>query len=80
MDPAQIIQEIGGGLAAVCIVVQACAIVALYRRNNQLQDKLLDMTQAMGKENSDLVTDNNTALGANAEIMRQVVRVLERFK
>lgn len=80
MDPTQIIQEIGGGLAAVAIVAQAFAIVVLYRRNNQLQDKLLEMTQAMGRENSDLVTQNNTALGANAEIMRQAVRVMESFK
>lgn len=72
----------GEGLTilAVIVVVEFLAIVVLYRRNNQLQDKLLGMVTSMGKENSELVTQNNTALGANAEIIRQSVRIMERFK
>lgn len=80
MDPVEIVREIGGGLAAVVIVAQGIAIGILYRRNNQQQDKMLDMALSLGKENSDLVTQNITALGASAEISRQAVRVMEKFK
>ena len=78
----EVIDRLASGEAitilAVIVVVEFIVLAVLYRRNNQLQDKLLDMATTMGKENSDLVTQNNTALGANAEIMRQAVRMMER--
>lgn len=80
MDPTAVIQEIGGGLAAVVIVAQAIANVVQYRRNNQLQDKLLDLTHAMGKENRDLLAQTNLAISANAETMREAVRELRGRK
>lgn len=80
MDPMSVVEQIGGGLQAVVIVGQAIANIVQYRRNNQLQDKLLDLTQTMGKENRDLLSQTNLAISANAETMREAVRELRGRK
>lgn len=73
MDPGQIISEIGGGLAAVVIVALAIANIIQYRRNNALQDLLLNTVLTMGKENRDLLAATNATIAANTEAIKQVM-------
>lgn len=75
-----VVEQICGGLQAVVIVGQAIADIVQYRRNNQLQDKLLDLTQTMGRENRDLLSQTNLSISANAETMREAVRELRGRK
>lgn len=70
MDPNTIISEIGGGLAAVVIVALAIANIIQYRRNNALQDLLLNTVLTLGKENRDLATASNAAISANTEAIK----------
>ena len=80
MDPAMIpgiIKEIGGGLAAIVILGLAYAVVTLYRRNNQLQDKMLDMALAMGRENRDLMTVTNATVSASTQAITEMIRRME---
>lgn len=71
------IREVGGGLAGVVIVVSGWANWIQYRRNSDLQDKLLNMAEGMVKESRELLTDTNTTISANTEVTRQAVRLLE---
>lgn len=71
-DPA-LIKEIGGGLSAVVILALGAANVIQYRRNNALQDKLLELTQIMGKENRDLLAQTNLAISTNTEVMNRAI-------
>ncbi len=80
MDPAMIpslIEQIGGGLAAVVIVGLGVAVVTLYRRNNQLQDKMLDMALTMGRENRDLMTVTNATVSASTQAITEMIRRME---
>ena len=80
MDPAMIpslIKEIGGGLAAIVIIGLAYAVTTLYRRNNQLQDKMLDMALAMGRENRDLMTVTNATVSASTQAITEMIRRME---
>ena len=80
MDPAMIpglIKEIGGGLAAIVILGLAYAVVTLYRRNNQLQDKMLDMAMTMGRENRDLMTVTNATVSASTTAITEMIRRME---
>lgn len=72
-----IIKEIGGGLAAVVIFGLALAVVTLYRRNNQLQDKMLEMAMTMGKENRDLLAVTNTTVSASTQTITEAIRRME---
>jgi hypothetical protein len=71
------VREIGGGLAGVVIAVSGWANWIQYRRNSELQDKLLSMAESMVKESRELLTQTNTTTSANAEIMRRAVLLLE---
>lgn len=80
MEPAMIpsiIKEIGGGLAAVVILALGYAVVTLYRRNNQLQDKMLDMAVTMGRENRDLMTVTNATVSASTTAITEMIRRME---
>lgn len=80
MDPALIptvVSEIGGGLAAVVIVGLSLAVVTLYRRNNQLQDKMLDMALTMSKENRDLLAVTNATVSASTQTITEAIRRME---
>lgn len=77
MGMAEFIREIGGGLPAVAIAVLGMAVIILYRRNNELQDKMLSMVETMGKENRELLSETNAATSASSEIMRRAVMQLE---
>lgn len=85
MDPATIIREIGGGLAAVVLVAQAAAIIALWRRNIQLtdkndalNDKALEVAMKMAGENAELIRATNVTLTAATGTLDAAVRHLER--
>lgn len=80
MDPAMIpglIKEIGGGLAAIVILALTYAVVTLYRRNNQLQDKMLDMAMTMGRETRDLMTVTNATVSASTTAITEMIRRME---
>ena len=48
-----------------------------YKRNSELQDKMLAMAEASVRESRDLLTDTNKTTSANTEIMGRAVRLLE---
>lgn len=77
MNPLDTIAELGGGPIAVALVVLGSAVVVLYRRNNVLQDKLLEMAETRAQESRELLTDTNKITGANTEVMRRAVLLLE---
>lgn len=77
MSLAEFISEVGGGLAGVVIVVQGWANWIQYKRNGELQDRMLEMAESMVKESRDLITDTNKTTAANTEIMGRAVRLLE---
>jgi len=77
MSIEDFIREVGGGLAGVVIVVQGWANWIQYRRNSDLQDKLLSLAEGMVKESRELLTETNTTTSANAEVMRRAVQLLE---
>ncbi len=72
-----LLAEIGGGLSAVVNLALGCAVIALYRRNNALQDKMLDMALTMGRENRDLLTVTNATVSASTQTITEAVRRME---
>ncbi|GHG11260.1 hypothetical protein [Paracoccus aerius] len=77
MDVAAFIKEVGGGLAGVVIVVQGWFNWIQYRRNSDLQDKMLAMAENSVKESREILTETNKTTSANTEIMRRAVMLLE---
>lgn len=77
MSMAEWIATLGGGLPAAVIAVSGWANWIQYKRNGELQDRMLEMAQAMVKESRDLVTDTNKTNAASTEIMGRAVRLLE---
>ena len=77
MDLAEFIKEVGGGLAGVVIVVRGWFNWIQYKRNSELQDKMLAMAETSVRESRDLLTDTNKTTSANTEIMRRAVQLLE---
>ena len=80
IEPAlvpSLLAEIGGGLSAVVNLALGCAVIALYRRNNALQDKMLDMALTMGRENRDLLTVTNATVSASTQTITEAVRRME---
>jgi hypothetical protein len=72
-----LIQEVGGGLAGVVIVVQGWANWIQYKRNGELQNRMLETAQSTVKESRELITDTNKTTAANTEITGRAVRLLE---
>ena len=80
MDQAMIpmlIERLGGGLAAIVIIGLAYAVATLYRRNNQLQDKMLEMAMTLGKENRDLLAVTNATVSASTQAITEMIRRME---
>ncbi|QIR84996.1 hypothetical protein [Paracoccus sp. AK26] len=77
MDVASFIKEVGGGLSGVVIVVSGLFNWIQYKRNSELQDKMLAMAETSVRESRDLLTDTNKTTSANTEIMRRAVQLLE---
>ena len=77
MEPLQWIEVIGGGLSGVVIVVEGLAIYALWKRVNELSDKLLNTTLEMGKENRDLLVVTNTTMLTATGTIEAAIRRLD---
>lgn len=70
-----IAQEIGGGLLGVVTVVSWGALYLLWRRVNELQDRILEIATTMGKENRELlVATNQTIANSTAAINALLTR------
>lgn len=77
MEPLQWLEAIGGGLSAVVIVAEAMVIIALWKRVNELSDKLLNTTLEMGKENRDLLVVTNTTMSTATGTIEAAIRRLD---
>lgn len=77
MDLASFLKEIGGGLAGVVIVVQGWFNWIQYQRNNQLQDKILAISEARVNDGFEILKETNKTTNASTEIMRRAVQLLE---
>lgn len=77
MEPLQWLEAIGGGLSAVVIVAEAKVIIALWKRVNELSDKLLNTTLEMGKENRDLLVVTNTTMSTATGTIEAAIRRLD---
>ena len=77
MEPLQWLEAIGGGLSAVVIVAEAMVIIALWKRVNELSDKLLNTILEMGKENRDLLVVTNTTMSTATGTIEAAIRRLD---
>lgn len=77
MDPADIIHEIGGGLAAVVIVAEALVVLMLWRRLTEVQDKLYDTQQTYGRELREMQQAANTTISANATALQAATTAMQ---
>ena len=77
MEPLQWIEVIGGGLSGVVIVVEGLVVYALWKRVNELSDKLLNTTLEMGKENRDLLVVTNTTMLTATGTIEAAIRRLD---
>lgn len=80
-----IIRELGGGLTAVVIVVQAWVIYILYSKNEKLLDRLVacsesgsEKTREMHEKTLSAVGALTTATQANNATAQAAVGMLER--
>lgn len=74
MNPEQIIQEIGGGLAAVVIVALALTVVYLVRWVERIQTaRLADLREA-NKAHADLTREVSRTLDALSGTIRDSMR------
>lgn len=74
---AELLREIGGGLPGLAIIALSAVVVVLYRRNNELQDKLLDIALTMGKENRELLSVTNATISASTQTITEAIRRME---
>ena len=77
MEPLQWLEAIGGGLSAVVIVAEAMVIITLWKRVNELSDKLLNTTLEMCKENRDLLVVTNTTMSTAIGTIEAAIRRLD---
>lgn len=56
---------------AVCLIASAIFNMVQYRRNNQLQDKLLDTTVTLTREGHVVVKENSHAMSRLTEVIRE---------
>ena len=77
MEPLQWLEAIGGGLSAVVIVAEAMVIITLWKRVNELSDKLLNTTLEIGKENRDLLVVTNTTMSTAIGTIEAAIRRLD---
>ena len=77
MEPLQWLEAIGGGLSDVVIVAEAMVIIALWKRVNELSDKLLNTILEIGKENRDLLVVTNTTMSTATGTIEAAIRRLD---
>lgn len=85
MDLATLAQLAEKGGLLLYSVVLTLAVVALWRRNialtdrnDALNDKMLEITLSMGRENRELITATNTTLTAATGAINATISRLER--
>lgn len=69
----EIAREVGGGLAGVVIVALGLVVVILWRRNNELQDRMLEMALTMGRENKELLLTTTSAVATNTGAINALI-------
>lgn len=67
LSATQIIKEIGGGLAAVVIVAQTLAIVALYKSREKLIERLLTYSESCADKTNQMHEKTLASVGALTE-------------
>lgn len=75
----------GGTLSSLIIIVQFLVIAVLYRRNNQLQDQVVEIMTEFSKEQREsqalsnkAIHTNTAALEMHTELARRVLDKLDR--
>lgn len=78
-------QELGGTLSALVILVEFMVIWVLYKRNNQLQDQIVEMMIEFSKEQRESQALSNkaihtvtSALETQSELSRRVLDRLDK--
>ena len=64
---------VASNLSAAVIIALGWANVVQYKRNNQLQDKILGMAEGAGKDTKEILIDTNRITSANTEVIRRVL-------
>lgn len=84
MEPNSTIEKLSSGdsntILAVIVVALAVVIVMLYRRNNELQDKMLEMTRESDNVQRQMLSQYHTAINANTNIVTEAIRRLEAMR
>ena len=70
MDPASVIQELGGGLAAVVIVGLAMAVIWLAISKERIQEARLSDMRDANKAHQDQTRETNRVLDALTDAVR----------
>lgn len=84
MDPTDTIGRLASGdalmILAVMVVALAMVVVVLYRQNNRMADKNLEMAEKHSALGRELIEDYGKITSANSEILRQTVKTLEEVR
>jgi len=84
MEPNSTIEKLSSGdsntILAVIVVALAVVIVMLYRRNNELQDKMLEMTRESDNVQRQMLNQYHAAINANTNIVTEAIRRLEAMR
>lgn len=84
MDPTDTIDRLASGdalmILAVMVVALAIVVVVLYRNNNRMADKNLEMAEKNSELGREMVEDYGKITSANSEVLRQVAKTLEEVR
>lgn len=84
MEPSKAIERLSSGdsnmILAVIVVALAIVVVMLYRRNNELQDMMLEMTRDSDKVQRDMLNQYHTAINANTNTITEAIRRVEAMR
>lgn len=84
MDPNGVIDKLSSGesnvILSVVVVALAVVVIMLYRRNNELQDTMLDMARDNDKVQRDMLNQYHTAINSNTNTITEAIRRLEAMR
>ena len=84
MEPSKAIERLSSGdsniILAVIVVALAIVVVTLYRRNNELQDMMLEMTRDSDKVQRDMLNQYHAAINANTNTITEAIRRVEAMR
>lgn len=84
MDPTDTIDRLASGdalmILAVMVVALAIVVVVLYKNNNRMADKNLEMAEKNSELGREMVEDYGKITSANSEVLRQVAKTLEEVR